>query len=82
MKMIGEYWHEGYKRWIKVIKPTKDNHTPRTYSKSYSRHRMKGSERKQPERSVTAEKILMEDILRKQIREFLIRKRGEDFEKT
>jgi len=76
-KIIGGYYCNKLQHWIKVIEPTKDNHIPRIYSKSYSRHRMKGSERKQSERPMT-----MGDILREQIREFLNRKRGEDFEKA
>jgi len=77
MKIIGEYWHEKYKHWVKIIEPTKDTHIPRIHSKSISRHRMKGSERKQIEKSAT-----IEDTLRQQIREFLSRKRGENFEKA
>ena len=73
-KMIGEYWHEKYKHWVKVLEPTKDNHTPHIHSKSA--HRMKSSERKQTYHPTT------EDNLRQQIVEFLDRKRGENFEKA
>ena len=74
--IIGGYFCEKLQHWVKVIKPTKDNHTPRIYSKSASKHRMKGSERKQ------AYHPTIEDNLKQHIVEFLNRNRGESFEKT
>lgn len=75
-KIVGKYFCKKLQHWVKVLEPTKDNHTPRIHSKSFSRHRMKGSEQKQIYQPT------VESNLKQQIVEFLNRKRGESFEKT
>lgn len=73
-KIIERYFCKKLQHWVKVLEPTKDNHTPHIHSKSV--HRMKGSERKQTYHPTT------EDNLKQQITEFLDKKRGESFEKA
>lgn len=64
--IIGGYFCEKLQHWVKVLRPTKDNHKPLTYSKV--RHRMIGAERK------AAYEPTMEDQLKQEAIKFLIRK--------
>ena len=64
--IIGGYFCEKLQHWVKVLRPTKDNHKHRIHSKV--RHRMIGAERK------AAYEPRTEDHLRQEIIRFLIRK--------
>ena len=74
-EIIGGYFCEKLQHWVKVIKPTKDNHKPRIHSKVSLR--MKGAERK----IAYEPKSNIEDHLKQEIVRFLIRKE-EKLEKT
>ena len=72
-QIIGGYFCEKLQHWVKVLRPTKDNHKPYIHSKI--RLRMKGAERK-----MTYEPTV-EDCLKQEIVRFLI-EREEKIETT